>query len=95
MRSLEGSRARDPSLAGLLYWAYSSYLHFILLGATIMRRNEDRAMTTHKCPECGTHKVCRASRHGTLERVLAIVNVYPYRCRQCPSRKRFYNFGRR
>jgi predicted RNA-binding Zn-ribbon protein involved in translation (DUF1610 family) len=60
-----------------------------------MLADENRAMTTHKCPECGTNKVRRANRCGTLDRVLSYLNIYPYRCRECLSRKRFYSFGRR
>jgi ssDNA-binding Zn-finger/Zn-ribbon topoisomerase 1 len=60
-----------------------------------MLAREHRAITTHKCPKCGTHKVRRANRYGTLDRVLSFVNIYPYRCCQCLSQKRFYSFGRR
>jgi hypothetical protein len=58
------------------------------------RENRDN-ISTHKCPECGTHKVRRSNRYGMLDRVLSVVNVYPYRCCECPSQKRFYSFGRR
>jgi predicted RNA-binding Zn-ribbon protein involved in translation (DUF1610 family) len=56
---------------------------------------ENRDLTTHKCPECGTQKVRRANRYGRLDSVLSYINIYPYRCRECPAQTRFYNFGRR
>jgi predicted RNA-binding Zn-ribbon protein involved in translation (DUF1610 family) len=57
--------------------------------------HENRATTTHKCPKCGTNKVRRANRHGAIDRFFAYINIYPYRCRECPTRNRFYNFGRK
>lgn len=56
---------------------------------------QDRATTHRKCPKCGSDRVHRASRYSRLDQVLAWVNFYPYRCRQCSSRKRFYSYGRK
>jgi hypothetical protein len=47
-----------------------------------------------KCPKCDAHKVGRAHRFNKLDRLLSIVNVYPYRCRQFPCKFRFYLLGR-
>ncbi len=47
-----------------------------------------------KCPKCQTKKVCRAHRFSRLDRVLSLINIYPYRCRQYPCKHRFYLFGR-
>lgn len=60
-----------------------------------MLADENRDITTHKCPECGTHKVRRANRKGTLDRVFSALNIYPYRCWECPLQNRFYSFGRK
>ncbi len=46
------------------------------------------------CPKCDSEKVCRAHRVDSLDRVLAIVNIYPYRCRQFSCKSRFYQRGR-
>ena len=46
------------------------------------------------CPKCDSQKVCRAHRANTLDRVLSIVNIYTYRCRQFPCKSRFYQRGR-
>ena len=56
--------------------------------------NSTAGTTTHKCPKCGTYKIGRAHRADRLDLVLSAVNVYPYRCRQFPCKKRFYRFGR-
>ncbi len=55
----------------------------------------DQSVTTHKCPECNHHNVRRANRNGKLDQIRSLINLYPYRCRECPPKKnRFYNFGR-
>jgi hypothetical protein len=45
------------------------------------------------CPECGQTKMCRARRQG-LDRVISLVNIYPYSCRTHTCQARFYRFGR-
>jgi ssDNA-binding Zn-finger/Zn-ribbon topoisomerase 1 len=66
----------------------------LLLSAVTMLAN-DRSVTTHKCPECDSHKTRRANRNGKVDSILSFINVYPYRCRECPTKNnRFYNFGR-
>jgi ssDNA-binding Zn-finger/Zn-ribbon topoisomerase 1 len=53
------------------------------------------APTALKCPRCGTHNIRRTNRHrGWIDRLLTWINIYPYRCLDCPDRKRFYRFGR-
>lgn len=46
------------------------------------------------CPKCDSQKVGRAHRVGSLDRLLSIFNIYPYRCRQFPCKFRFYQRGR-
>jgi hypothetical protein len=55
----------------------------------------DRATTNRQCPECGTTQICRARRAGGLDRILSLVNRYPYYCHQCPTDVRFYLTGRK
>jgi predicted RNA-binding Zn-ribbon protein involved in translation (DUF1610 family) len=55
----------------------------------------NRAVSTHKCPVCGSYQVRRAHRAGGLERIISLVNLYPYHCLQCPSDTRFHRFGKR
>jgi hypothetical protein len=47
-----------------------------------------------KCPKCDAQKVCRVHRVTTLDQLLSMVNIYPYRCRQFPCKSRFYQIGR-
>ena len=54
----------------------------------------DRSATTHKCPRCGNLQVSRAHRANSWDRVLSLVNIYPYRCRQHHCKTRFHRFGR-
>jgi hypothetical protein len=56
--------------------------------------NAHAVSDTHKCPSCGGNKVRRTTRIGGLDQILSLVNVYPYRCRQCPPPNRFHKFGR-
>jgi hypothetical protein len=46
------------------------------------------------CPKCDGQKVCRAQRVSSLDRLLSLANIYPYRCRQFPCKSRFYQRGR-
>ena len=55
----------------------------------------DRSTTNRQCPECGTNQICRAHRGGGLDRILSLMNRYPYYCLQCPTDVRFYRTGRR
>jgi predicted RNA-binding Zn-ribbon protein involved in translation (DUF1610 family) len=45
------------------------------------------------CPDCGNEKICRARRQG-FDRVISLVNIYPYCCRAHTCQARFYRFGR-
>jgi predicted RNA-binding Zn-ribbon protein involved in translation (DUF1610 family) len=45
-----------------------------------------------ECPECGNTKTARARRHG-VDRVISLVNIYPYSCRIHTCKARFYRFG--
>jgi predicted RNA-binding Zn-ribbon protein involved in translation (DUF1610 family) len=44
------------------------------------------------CPECGNTKIARARRHG-MDRIISLVNIYPYSCRIHTCKARFYRFG--
>jgi predicted RNA-binding Zn-ribbon protein involved in translation (DUF1610 family) len=58
----------------------------------------DNSVTTNPtaatltCPECGQDKVSRARRKG-FDRVISLVNIYPYCCRMHACKARFYRFG--
>lgn len=41
------------------------------------------------CPRCGSAKVCRSRRHGTLESIMKWF-VLPFRCLECKIR--FFTF---
>jgi hypothetical protein len=45
------------------------------------------------CPECGGEKVSRARRQG-FDRVISLINIYPYSCRIHACKARFYRLGR-
>jgi predicted RNA-binding Zn-ribbon protein involved in translation (DUF1610 family) len=45
------------------------------------------------CPECGNEKVARARRQG-FDRVISLINIYPYSCRIHTCQARFYRLGR-
>jgi predicted RNA-binding Zn-ribbon protein involved in translation (DUF1610 family) len=49
--------------------------------------------TAATCPECGNDQVCRTRRQG-FDRVISLVNIYPYYCRTHTCQARFYRFGR-
>jgi predicted RNA-binding Zn-ribbon protein involved in translation (DUF1610 family) len=51
--------------------------------------------TSVKCPECGNEKICRTHRAGKLDRMISLVNIYPYCCRIHTCKARFYRFGRK
>jgi predicted RNA-binding Zn-ribbon protein involved in translation (DUF1610 family) len=51
--------------------------------------------TSANCPECGNEKICRTHRSGALDRIISLVNIYPYCCRTHTCKARFYRFGRR
>jgi ssDNA-binding Zn-finger/Zn-ribbon topoisomerase 1 len=55
----------------------------------------EQPTTNRQCPECGTTQICRAHRDGGFDRILSLVNRYPYYCLQCPTDVRFYRIGRK
>ena len=65
----------------------------ILLGAIEMLLNA-HSKTTLKCPKCGTDRICRAHRIGGWDKLISLVNLYPYRCRQHHCKLRFHRLGR-
>jgi hypothetical protein len=50
-------------------------------------------MATLSCPRCRGTAVQRATRHGTLERALSALYIYPFRCRNCLRRFRRLVWG--
>jgi predicted RNA-binding Zn-ribbon protein involved in translation (DUF1610 family) len=57
--------------------------------------SEGNSETIHNCPKCGTDNVRRTHRVGKLDRVLSLVNLYPYYCLECNLDTRFHQFGRK
>jgi hypothetical protein len=55
--------------------------------------NRSNTIAALTCPECGGEKVSRARRKG-FDRVISLVNIYPYSCRIHTCQTRFYRFGR-
>jgi hypothetical protein len=55
---------------------------------------KDLNKVVRKCPKCDTSEICRAHRVDRWDRVLSLVNVYPYRCRKYYCKNRFHLFGR-
>ncbi len=46
-----------------------------------------------KCPECGNAKISRTRREG-VDRIISLLNIYPYSCRTHTCKARFYRFGK-
>ena len=46
-----------------------------------------------RCPQCGKEFVRRSHRQGTLEHMLSVIYVYPYRCQLCTFRFRAMQWG--
>ncbi|WP_310488022.1 hypothetical protein [Chamaesiphon sp. VAR_69_metabat_338] len=44
------------------------------------------------CPDCGSAKIGRARRRR-IDRIISLVNIYPYSCRIHTCKARFYSFG--
>jgi predicted RNA-binding Zn-ribbon protein involved in translation (DUF1610 family) len=59
------------------------------LDAPIASQPDTKELT---CPECGNTKIARARRRGT-DRIISLVNIYPYSCRTHTCQARFYRFG--
>lgn len=53
-------------------------------------RASQRAELT--CPRCSSHSVTRSHRRGSLEHLIAWIELYPYRCVACYNR--FFRLGR-
>lgn len=66
----------QPSEAGALGAASSE------IGAN----REPRGHSQPTCPKCSGKRIRRSYRVNTLERLLALVDVHPYRCGECLSR---------
>jgi hypothetical protein len=59
-----------------------------------MISNLAKVRVDRKCPKCGSTDVNRSLRVDFTERVLALVNVYPYRCQKHTCKHRFESYGR-
>ena len=57
----------------------------------------DTPVTTNsagiECPECGNAKISRSRREG-VDRIISLINIYPYRCRTHTCQAHFYRFGK-
>jgi predicted RNA-binding Zn-ribbon protein involved in translation (DUF1610 family) len=59
-----------------------------------MLSNFAKAQRERKCPQCGSVELDRSQRVDFEDRLLSMVNIYPYRCRQHTCKHRFQSFGR-
>ena len=59
-----------------------------------MITNFSKAQIERKCPKCGNSEVARSQRIDLVEKMLGVVNVYPYRCQKHTCKHRFESFGR-
>jgi predicted RNA-binding Zn-ribbon protein involved in translation (DUF1610 family) len=59
-----------------------------------MIANSSQSKASHQCPKCGSLKVVRSQRVNLLERVISLVNIYPYRCQQHICKHRFQYWGK-
>ena len=50
------------------------------------RPGRDGRLMEPRCPQCGKDFVRRSHREGTLEQLLSVVYVYPFRCQLCGHR---------
>jgi ssDNA-binding Zn-finger/Zn-ribbon topoisomerase 1 len=53
-----------------------------------------QSQVDRKCPKCGSIDLNRSQRVDFEERLLSMINIYPYRCRQHTCQHRFQSFGR-
>ncbi len=59
-----------------------------------MITNFSKVQVERKCPKCGHSDVVRSQRIDTIEKMLGIVNIYPYRCQKHTCKHRFESYGR-
>jgi predicted nucleic-acid-binding Zn-ribbon protein len=59
-----------------------------------MISNSSKAQVERKCPKCGSSEVTRSQRIDLTEKLLSLVNVYPYRCQKHTCKHRFESFGK-
>jgi predicted RNA-binding Zn-ribbon protein involved in translation (DUF1610 family) len=59
-----------------------------------MISNFAKAQVGRKCPKCGSEELDRSQRVDFEDRLLSMVNIYPYRCRQHTCKHRFTAVGR-
>ncbi|WP_310488966.1 hypothetical protein [Chamaesiphon sp. VAR_69_metabat_338] len=59
-----------------------------------MIANFYKTQVDRKCPKCGSLSITRSQRVDFTERMLAWVDVYPYRCQKHTCKHRFESFGR-
>jgi predicted nucleic-acid-binding Zn-ribbon protein len=60
-----------------------------------MISNLSKTQIDRKCPKCGSSDVTRSQRIDLTERMLALVNIYPYRCLKHTCKQRFESFGKK
>jgi hypothetical protein len=51
-------------------------------------------MFESKCPECSGEFIRRVSRHGSLEHLLSVFYIYPFRCQLCGHRFKLLRWGK-
>ncbi len=66
-----------------------------LLGSIPMISDSpSKAQVGRKCPKCGSSETARSQRIDLEDRLLSLVNLYPYRCQHFSCKYRFQAFGR-
>ncbi|WP_309738448.1 hypothetical protein [Chamaesiphon sp. OTE_20_metabat_361] len=59
-----------------------------------MLSNLSKTQVDRKCPKCGCAEVVRSQRIDLTDRMLSLINVYPYRCQKHTCKNRFESFGK-
>ena len=59
-----------------------------------MISNSAKAQVERKCPKCRSADTARSQRVDLEDRLLSLMNRYPYRCQQQACKQRFHAFGR-
>ncbi|WP_310426237.1 hypothetical protein [Chamaesiphon sp. VAR_48_metabat_135_sub] len=56
--------------------------------------SSSKVQVDRKCPKCGSLHTARSQRIDLDDRLLSLINIYPYRCQQHTCKQRFTSFGR-
>jgi predicted RNA-binding Zn-ribbon protein involved in translation (DUF1610 family) len=53
-----------------------------------------KSKAERQCPKCGSLQIARSQRIDLEDRLLSLINIYPYRCQQHICKHRFQATGR-